>query len=574
MWNPTTWKSTTWELMPMTKLTKLQTTLMWNPTTWKSTTWELMPMTKLIKLQMRVVWNPTTLKSTPWKSVLSRPTQADLNGDAFASFTATMQYSLQGIHSQDDQSIRTNETNMKQDRIPIDLRMTTDDSAAFDVVNTATSSTKLHGAQDRRYPSPSEPWNGFEKRYTESEATSGSENGEIALLGGLEDVFDPVDELLPEMPKKFMTTLVELASETTPVDPGAHDVSEHLGSDEPLTRAERLGQGKLKQIPVSYESSGIAYLQQFGVGKYCELKQTLVAPIDELSQAVYEASHDDADLVFHALVGDDPLSDDWFHDVSLPAGSKEIVSCSSHLANRSTYDLIMANASPEDILAAELSDDDDEDFDLVIPFKYPASKRRTINPRGSAASSLFRRVPSAPIGMTELESSPSSKPDGESGLQAIDPSLPNQRKSKIAETSPIPAPKVATPSKNLQSVPFPPPSKTKLLQRKSIAAPSSIVKPPTSLMRPRSIMSSQSVASQDSSLAKPTPSGLGAPSEVPKPTRSLLQRRSFLATPSPSKVSSGLGPRTSSILKPVESSGLQAPRKSFGFRRPSSLTKN
>lgn len=63
--------------------------------------------------------------------------------------------------------------------------------------------------QNNHYLHPTNPTNAFERRYTESETTSGSESGEIAFLGGLEDVFDPVDELLPAMAEDIIREIDE-----------------------------------------------------------------------------------------------------------------------------------------------------------------------------------------------------------------------------------------------------------------------------------------------------------------------------------------------------------------------------
>ncbi|KAE9021349.1 hypothetical protein PF010_g2245 [Phytophthora fragariae] len=444
--------------------------------------------------------------------------------------------------------------------------------------------------------------NPFERRYAESETTSGSESGEIALLGGLEDVFDPVDELLPAMAEDIIQEIddgitgVLSAAISEPVSLGAVGVGENLDD------ANRSAQEKTP-FGDSSPSDGLSYLQHFGIGKYCEHKQSLITPSDELAQAMYEANQDDSDLVFQALVGDEPLSDDWFHDVSL-----RDLHAGPHLraVPKTTYDLIMANASPEDILEAELLDDDEGDFDLVMSFKYPVPKRRALEP--SRSPSLFRRVPSAPTGMSVLETKAAispAKPPSESDLNADgsppgsrQPSPASRRTSVSARTSPVPAKSTTPPKSPVPRQPVGPPSTpvppagSRLMQRKSIATLSSIGKPPSSLMRPRSFVQPSHLAAPASpALSKPVASGLAPPSRasgssisaastpsIATPTRSLLQRRSMLSAPSPAKTIGSLSTTRSSITgsipKPTEvSSGLQAPRKSFGFRRPSGLAK-
>ncbi|KAJ8563807.1 hypothetical protein ON010_g7541 [Phytophthora cinnamomi] len=142
----------------------------------------------------------------------------------------------------------------------------------------------------------SQPMNPFERRYAESETTSGSESGEIALLGGLEDVFDPVDELLPAMAEDIIQEIdngitgVLSAAASNLVSFGAAGVGAKLDD------VNRAAQEKTLFGNTS-PSDGISYLQHFGIGRYCEHKQSLVASSDELSQAMYEANQDDSDLV-------------------------------------------------------------------------------------------------------------------------------------------------------------------------------------------------------------------------------------------------------------------------------------
>ncbi|KAG6618367.1 uncharacterized protein IUM83_01447 [Phytophthora cinnamomi] len=96
----------------------------------------------------------------------------------------------------------------------------------------------------------------------------------------------------------------------------------------------------------------------------------------------------------------------------------------------------------------------------------------------------------------------------------------------------------------------------------------------------------QAAQSWDDRPIRPAPTAFDASvdadastSSIATPKRSLLQRRSMLSAPSPAKAigapsATTRSSITGSIPKPTDvSSGLQAPRKSFGFRRPSGLAK-
>ncbi|KAG4046004.1 hypothetical protein PC123_g18610 [Phytophthora cactorum] len=119
------------------------------------------------------------------------------------------------------------------------------------------------------------------------------------------------------------------------------------------------------------------FLQEFGIIKYCERKQSLNPASDKLSQAMFNADQDDADLVFEVLVGDDPLSDEWFHDVASKSSAatlhsepcEAVLKLSLRVDSGDTYTLIMGDATPEDILESELLDDDDGNYDLVRSFR-------------------------------------------------------------------------------------------------------------------------------------------------------------------------------------------------------------
>ncbi|KAG2898821.1 hypothetical protein PC115_g16746 [Phytophthora cactorum] len=179
---------------------------------------------------------------------------------------------------------------------------------------------------------------------TKTESNSESEAGDIAVLGGLDDVFDPVDELI--------------------VDILVKDTEKTVGTSQEKPNVEDSDDAAL-------------FLQEFGIIKYCERKQSLNPASDKLSQAMFNADQDDADLVFEVLVGDDPLSDEWFHDVASKSSAatlhsepcEAVLKLSLSVDSGDTYTLIMGDATPEDILESELLDDDDGNYDLVRSFR-------------------------------------------------------------------------------------------------------------------------------------------------------------------------------------------------------------
>ncbi|KAG2938468.1 hypothetical protein PC117_g11225 [Phytophthora cactorum] len=285
------------------------------------------------------------------------------------------------------------------------------------------------------------------------------------------------------------------------------------------------------------------FLQEFGIIKYCERKQSLNPASDKLSQAMFNADQDDADLVFEVLVGDDPLSDEWFHDVASKSSAatlhsepcEAVLKLSLSVDSGDTYTLIMGDATPEDILESELLDDDDGNYDLVRSFRYPLPTRRHehsgngLSPVRSPPSSVLRQHQSA-----SAESSP---------VSSVKPPMPSTQ-------SVVPPTVSATPSG--------------LAQRKSIGAPSSIAKPPSALVRPRSFVRTPATPSKMS--VKPASSRLTQHAPTLSGLSSSKTTKSFLPTPSPQKVAN-TSARTNTILKPAESSGLPTPRMSFGFRR-------
>jgi hypothetical protein len=424
-----------------------------------------------------------------------------------------------------------------------------------------------------------------------SKPMSGSEAGDIVVLGGLDDAFDPVDELIMDIRGVDVEKDVR-HSESNPKEVYNESVR---GGSRDAADADSVAQTTPHTEGVD---QSVTFLRGFGVIKYCEQKQSLYPVSDKLSQAMFNADQDDADLVFEVLVGDDPLADDWFHDVTSRGLQPEMISASTARDSkmRSTYDLIMGNGRPEDILEAELSSDNEGDFDLVVSFKYPSPERRAIEP--NRASSPFRRVPSAPSRMTALEGHAESSPSksaSENGFDAEESLLMSRSPSNQhtpAKNPPQLATKGTSPPKT--ALPGPPKmsssTRSRLTQRSPMVTPSSIGKPPSALSRPRSFIQSSHLATPTrSAITKTSSPSLAPPSEASvssvaasgaspsRMARPLLQRRSFLATPSPSKAL-GVSPSTrnsmtGSIPKPAEVSGLQVPQKSFGFRRPSGLAK-
>ncbi|CAH0489581.1 unnamed protein product [Peronospora farinosa] len=477
------------------------------------------------------------------------------------------------------------------------------------------SGAGIETVQDRDNLQSTTRLNVFERRYAESETTSGSENDEIALLGGLEDVFDPVDEWLSAMQEEDNEGFRNGYSGTLPGAIRKTETSRSRGNAINGEQGEQSDSSKESnsachsaeektQTKVAVQPAGISLLQAFGIRKYCKHKQNLIISADELSLAMYEASQDNSDLIFQALVGDDPLSDDWFYDVSLHnfqadkhLSSKDVDLQSA--APRLTFDLIMSGASPEDILAAEQSDDDCGDFDLVNFFKYPVPRRKVIGP--SRPPAPFGRVTSAPAGIDTKIAGATLRSKVEaigirSRAEALGASyasrqscLPSYRMS--TETSQEPDITAVTYSKTALSkqcisqrkIPTP----RSRLRRNSVMNPVAISKSPSSLVRLRSVMQPLHGASPGSS-ADPASSDLAPPlealtasicatstSSLAPPSQFFFQRQGFVSTPSSSKALSARGLAKNSITssKPTEVSGLSAPRKSFGFRHPLGLTR-
>ncbi|CAI5745499.1 unnamed protein product [Peronospora destructor] len=439
----------------------------------------------------------------------------------------------------------------------------------------------------------------FERRYAESETTSASENDEIALLGGLEDVFDPVDEWLSAMQEEDNEGFKDGNSGTFPVAIKTQTSRScgnaiHGEQGEPSDSSKERNSAchspeEKAQTGVAVQPTGISFLQAFGIRKYCEHKQNLITSAGEMSLAMYEANQDDSDLVFQALVGDDPLSDDWFYDVcsrdfqAYRHSSVKGVDLQS-AAPRLTFDLIMSGASPEDILAAEQSDDDCEDFDLVISFKYPVLRRKVIGP--SRPPAPFGCVPSARTGIDTKTVGAAIRSRAEAigaSSASWQPSLPSHRTTETSQEPAITAVTYSktTLSKQCMSQPKIPTPRSRL-RRNSVMTPVAISKPPTSLVRFRSVMQPLHDASPVSS-ADLASSGLAPPLEASaasiclgsSTSRSFFQRRDFVPTPSSSRAFGAPSLARNSITssKPTEVSGLSTPRKSFGFRYSLSLTR-
>ncbi|RLN91638.1 hypothetical protein BBJ28_00008076 [Nothophytophthora sp. Chile5] len=291
----------------------------------------------------------------------------------------------------------------------------------------------------------------------------GSEDDKDVTTEPADDEFgDAIDDFPAEQSEQETdASLAMLEEEKRPaILPGSEwDDKDEANGNQPAGGLVRDGGGTSsgsRMADTTANSDGILYLKQFGIGKYCEYKQTLIAPSDGLSQAIYEATRDDSDFILQALVGGEPLSDEWFHSLSTrvlqPEGQPDPASFLDVLYNRdqtsrpltptkttsaidhmlpvvpsalsvaleanldsvlhrnavkpeamSTFDLIMRDANPETILEAEFSDDDGGDFDLVSSFRYPAPKRRAAETNGGRAPSYFKRVPSAPTGMSAVE---------------------------------------------------------------------------------------------------------------------------------------------------------------------------
>ncbi|CAI5727234.1 unnamed protein product [Hyaloperonospora brassicae] len=403
----------------------------------------------------------------------------------------------------------------------------------------------------------------FEGHFADLEASFGSENGEIALLGSSEDAFDPVDELLPathegsdEWPDDFGPDALPEA-----MTKGALSSRCNAGvgarGDESFNGRPCYSMNEKVPNVDTVQADVISMLQVGGIVGYCEYKQTHVTPADKLSLAVYEVKEDDPDLVFQALVGDDPLSDDWFHDVS-PSPShlnaKKLDRCAGP---RSTFDLIMNNASPEEILAAELSNEECGDFDLVVSFRYPVPERRgrTLGRRHS----LFTCAPTARAHPSTGSKMPVAL--DENVIEGHD--TPSSRQLGRVQQQIAMTPQDATSA----GTSVLPPTESSLSQ-------------PQPMMQTVQSASAMSSAHATSGESIPRLKALASSASNVLPTaRSFIQRRSFSVSTSgsSSRALGASGVTTNSVTsasKPAERSRLPLPQRSFGFRRPASgLTK-
>ncbi|KAG1684105.1 hypothetical protein DVH05_011883 [Phytophthora capsici] len=343
-----------------------------------------------------------------------------------------------------------------------------------------------------------------------------SDAGDIVVLGNLDDAFEAVDEIfvgiaggenIENAVCDYNDTLSQEKEQLEFVS-GACDVTSSS-----FTITTQLEPNV--KVPDNTTSALASFLQEFGVIEYCERKKALYPANDRLSQAMFNADQDDTDLLFEVFVGDDPLSDEWFHDVA-PKGSVHFASlAATNPSLKTTYALIMGGATAEAILESEL-DDDDGDYDLVNSFRYPLP----IRSRPSPLKPPLRQHQSA---------SPDSFP--EAPQATIDQAVP-------------PA--------------------SRLDQRKFIEGARSIAKPPSTLIRPRSFTHTPAFTSKapiESTIGQAAPAA--SPSKPPEP---LVQRKSVILTPKLQKISTS----ASSIPEPAAPSGLSMPRTSFGFRRPSS----
>ncbi|KAG1705862.1 hypothetical protein DVH05_002426 [Phytophthora capsici] len=343
-----------------------------------------------------------------------------------------------------------------------------------------------------------------------------SDAGDIVVLGNLDDAFEAVDEIfvgiaggenIENAVCDYNDTLSQEKEQLEFVS-GACDVTSSS-----FTITTQLEPNV--KVPDNTTSALASFLQEFGVIEYCERKKALYPANDRLSQAMFNADQDDTDLLFEVFVGDDPLSDEWFHDVA-PKGSVHFASlAATNPSLKTTYALIMGGATAEAILESEL-DDDDGDYDLVNSFRYPLPIRS-------------RPSPLKP----PLRQRQSASPD----------SFPEAPKATIDQAVP-PA--------------------SRLDQRKFIEGARSIAKPPSTLIRPRSFTHTPAFTSKapiESTIGQAAPAA--SPSKPPEP---LVQRKSVILTPKLQKISTS----ASSIPEPAAPSGLSMPRTSFGFRRPSS----
>ncbi|KAL3668231.1 hypothetical protein V7S43_007089 [Phytophthora oleae] len=369
------------------------------------------------------------------------------------------------------------------------------------------------------------------------ESASESDSGDIAVLGNLDDVFYPVDEIIVGIAgEEDMENAVHVCdyndSLSQEKEQSAFDADACGGNN--VTSFTLATQVK-SNVEETDNSVSASFLQEFGVVKYCERKKALYPANDRLSHAMFNADQDDADLLFEVFVGDDPLSDEWFHDVAsksfvptLRFASRPTTSM-LNLSIKTTYALIMGGAAAEAILESELLDDDGN-YDLVCSFRYPLPIRSRPSPlrsplrqRQSASADSSPEAPQATIAHTQLAVPPAG----------------------VSTTS-------------------------RLDQRKLIGEPKSIAKPPSTLVRPRSFIHTPASASTKPTVSRVAraPPALSETSPS-KPSESLLQRKGAISKPNLPKIPTS----AISISKSVESSGLPMPRTSFGFRRPSSFRK-
>ncbi|CAH0514312.1 unnamed protein product [Peronospora belbahrii] len=388
-----------------------------------------------------------------------------------------------------------------------------------------------------------------ESHYAEMGSTSGSESGEIALLGDLEDVFEPVDEWLSAKQEEgdedgdnSLSDLPALRKDTSLSQ--SNVVNGEQGEQSDSSRISHSACYCAEDTTETVPPAGISFLQKFGIRKYCERSKTHFASMDMLSLAIHDANQDNSDVIFQALVGDDSLSDDWFFDVIAHQFQAYTHSASKNFnlvttGPKLTFDLIMNDARPEDILAAELSDDDGADFDLVVSFKYPVPTRR-------ADGLPFGRVPSERVAGTKSKCAGAINGSGVETkgapsasfihIQEADISAATSLKTALSKSC-ISQPKMLTPSSRLQR--------------------SSMLAPVTTKLE---ALTSSSAATTTSSTS---------PS-----VRSFFQRQRFISAPSSSKVPTAAGLTRNCVTDSTKSpSGLSAPRKSFGFRYPSGLIK-
>lgn len=240
------------------------------------------------------------------------------------------------------------------------------------------------------------------------------EAGDIAVLGCLDDAFDPVDELI-------VNTLVE-KSEKSVISCELASCIESENSDACIDICESIHAFAAHVNPsVNVADRADLPLQEVGIVEYCMRKQAFSSANDRLSHALFNAGQDDADLVFEVLLSDDPHSDEWIHDVAsknilkyTPTESSEAVLqiCAS-TESEDTYTLIMNNDTPEAILESSLQDDQDANYDLITSFRYPLPRSRHGN------NDFMNYRPSSPL--RQFQSS-SANDDSECSVKVCAPS--------------------------------------------------------------------------------------------------------------------------------------------------------